>query len=359
MNRINLSNGSNKDAPPCIFDYLKDLEGPFNIKKKESNINNKKKNQNIPPNKSNIINESQNLNIPKINNLSSQLPNFENRPGNAPIFMLEKKENPKVNDFQNNLLAEDKIMFSEGEKKEFEKRQLSYRLTGEIFDEFKSMLETQKEKFHKLTNNERIFESKFINLLDNIKNIAYGSLDSEIKLENLLDKIRSTEAKFSKLKSNMIQKDEAMTKGLDYLKKNINNNINNFSSLKNDDFEKNNPIYKDLIETSENIRKIDNNVKQSWNSITKNDENENEIYCKENNNNNFNDDGDGIFIERKNMDNNTINRIYVRQKDLNNLFTECYNGLYSLKCAQDKIDAKYNIMKMKLINKIKECNENC
>ena len=384
-NSINNNNNNNLSQNPSnIFNNDKGANNPFNIIANNS----KPSNNNIPPtinsnqikkeekkeetniflsqsnnilDKSNIINDSQSQNIPQLNKLPSQIPNFENKPGNVSILIPEKKENPKVNDFLNNLLAEDKIMFSEEEKREFEKRQLSYKLNGEIIDEFKYMLETQKEKYHKLTNNERIFESKFINLVNNIKNIAYGSLDSEIKSEKLSDKIRSIEAKFSKLKSNMIKKDAAMTKGLDYLKKNINNNINNFSSLKNDDFEKNNPIYKDLIETSENVRKIDNDIKQSWNSIIKNNENENEIneiYCKENNINNFNNDRDGIFIERKNMDNNTINRIYVQQKDINNLFTECYFGLYSLKCSQDKIENNYNILKNKLINKIKENNNN-
>ena len=85
-----------------------------------------------------------------------------------------------------------------------------------------------------------------------------------------------------------------------------------------------------------------------------------EIYNKENNRNKFNSDidGDGVIIERIDKENNKINKIYVEQKDVNNILTECYEGLYSLKCAQDEFDNKYNILKNKLINKIKENNNN-
>ena len=388
-NSINNNNNNNQSQkPPNIFNNTKESNNPFNIIPKNNNPSNnniistintnqikneeKKEQSNIflsqsnnilnkSNNNNNISNQSQN--ISQIKNSSSQIPNLENKIGNAPIPIPEQKENKKVNDFINNLLAEDKIMFSEKEKMEFEKRQLSYKTNGEIIDEFKTMLLSQKEKYLKLTNNARIFESKFMNLLNKIKNNSYATLDTEIKMKKLLDKIQLTETKVSKLKSNMINKDTIMTKGLDYLKKNLNNNVNNFTSMTNRNFEENNSFYKELIETSDKIRKIDANIKMAWNTMTQNKNNKdelNEIYNKENNRNKFNSDidGDGVIIERIDKENNKINKIYVEQKDVNNILTECYEGLYSLKCAQDEFDNKYNILKNKLINKIKENNNN-
>ena len=387
LNKNSINNDINNNLsqkPSNIFNNTKESNNPFNIisnnnkpsnnniistintdqikkeeKKEQTNIFLSQSNNIL--NKSNINNDNQSQNNSQIKNSSSQILNFENKIGNAPIPIQEQKEDKKMNDFINNLLAEDKIMFSEKEKMEFEKRQLSYKTNGEIIDEFKSMLLTQKEKYHKFTNNARIFESKFMNLLNNIKNNSYATLNTEIKLKKLLDKIQLTEAKVSKLKSKMINKDTTMTKGLDHLKKNLNNYVNNFTSMTNRNFEENNSFYKELIETSENIKKIDTNIKMSWNSMTqkKNNEDElNEIYHKEKNNNRFDkdNDGDGVIIERIDKENNKINKIYVEQKDINNIFTECYEGLYSLKCAQDEFDNKYNILKNKLINKIKENN---
>ena len=388
INNNNNNNNNQSQKPPNIFNNIKESNNPFNIIPKNNNPSNnniistintnqikneeKKEQSNIFLSQSNnILNKSNNnnninnqsQNISQIKNSSSQLPNLENKIGNEPIPIPEQKENKKVNDFINNLLAEDKIMFSEKEKMEFEKRQLSYKTNGEIIDEFKTMLLSQKEKYLKLTNNARIFESKFMNLLNKIKNNSYATLDTEIKMKKLLDKIQLTETKVSKLKSNMISKDTTMTKGLDYLKKNLNNNVNNFTSMTNRNFDENNSYYKELIETSDKIRKIDANIKMAWNTMTQNKNNKdelNEIYNKENNRNKFNSDidGDGVIIERIDKENNKINKIYVEQKDVNNILTECYEGLYSLKCAQDELDNKYNILKNKLINKIKENNNN-
>ena len=60
--------------------------------------------------------------------------------------------------------------------------------------------------------------------------------------------------------------------------------------------------------------------------------------------------------KRKTSIDNSKNRIYIDQKDVNNIFSECYDGLYSLKCVQDEFDIKYNALKNKLITKINENN---
>ena len=70
--------------------------------------------------------------------------------------------------------------------------------------------------------------------------------------------------------------------------------------------------------------------------------------------NNFN--MDGIVIERKELD--IKKKIYVEQNDIDNIFNECYEGLYSLKRMQDEIDNKYNLLKNKLIIKNYENNDN-
>ena len=76
------------------------------------------------------------------------------------------------------------------------------------------------------------------------------------------------------------------------------------------------------------------------------------------NNNNLiiNDNLDGIIIDRNELDKKK--KIYVEQKDINNIFTECYDGLYGLKCMQDEFDIKYERLKNSLIKKIDESNEN-
>ena len=263
----------------------------------------------------------------------------------------------KANDFINNLFVEEKIIFSEEDHKEFEKKQLSHKLNEELVDEFKNILFTQKEKFEKYVSNARIYDQKFLNLVDNIKTNAYESLNNEIKYKKLLEKIKLTEKNVSNLKLNMTNKDKTMNNAFNYLKKKLTNN-NNYNFMKKSDFEENNGYYKELNETSDKIKKIDNNLNSLFNSFNKNEDNRNEINSidvRNYKNNNFmkrNDNDDTIFIER----NNNKNRIYIDQKDVNNIFSECYDGLYSLKCVQDEFDIKYNALKNKLITKINENN---
>ena len=318
------------------------------------------------------INNNQNKNDEQIKNSilpQNQNQNPENKQNNIQISNSQKKENPKVNEFINNLFAEDKIIFTEEEKKEFEKKQLSHKLNEEILNEFELMLLNQKEKFKKFGNNSRIFGNKYFALLDNIKNISTKALNNESKYKKLLEKIKLTEAKVSKLNLNMINKNASISGGLDYLKKNLNDNNNILSSMVNTNFEKNNPFYKELNGISDKMRKIDNNINIIWNSINKNQENKKEInYSNEKEiknksikiireDNNYN----GIFVEINHSDyadiykdNNNNEKIYVEQKDINNIFSECYDGLYSLKNIEDEINNKYTILKNKLDDKINE-----
>ena len=283
-----------------------------------------------------------------------------------------------MSEFINNLLSEDKIIFSEKEKEEYEKNQLSFKKNEEILDEFKNMLDNHKEKYTKSVSNMRLFDKKFINLINNIKINAAESLNNEMKYKKLMEKIKITETKFTNLKINMTNKDKTITDALDYLKKKMNN-YNNLTTIKTQNFEENNKFYKDLNETSEKIKKIDNNINIIWNSLNRKEENKNELFDisdekqrenyinninnidnyklhRINNNIILNNKMDGIILERNELD--KIKKIYVEQKDLNNIFTECYDGLYGLKSIQDEFDIKYERLKNSLIKKIDERNVN-
>mgnify|MGYP007056208736 FL=1 len=176
----------------------------------------------------------------------------------------------------------------------------------------------------------------------------------------------------------MTNKDKTITDALDYLKKKMNN-YDNLTTIKTQNFEENNKFYKDLNETSEKIKKIDNNINIIWNSLNRKEENKNELFDindekqrenyinninnidnyklhRINNNIILNNKMDGIILERNELD--KIKKIYVEQKDLNNIFTECYDGLYGLKSIQDEFDIKYERLKNSLIKKIDERNVN-
>ena len=141
-------------------------------------------NNNSINNFDNNINPSQNN--AQIKNLAPHIPILESKLGNASIIVQEIKENQKVDDSMDNFFEDDKIMFPEAEKKNFEKRQLSYQTCGEVIDELRSMLFTQKEKYHKFTKYARIFESKFMDILNNILNNSHACLDTQIKSQNLI-----------------------------------------------------------------------------------------------------------------------------------------------------------------------------
>ena len=147
---------------------------------------------------------------------------------------------------------------------------------------------------------------------------------------------------------------------------NRKNNINiNFNSLNRTNFDENFSCYKDVKETCEKVKKIDNDLMLISNSIIKNENNiinKNkemyEIYQEKNKyndeyyfNNKIKNEFSGVWLER-----NSENKIYMDQNIMNNLLSDCYNGLNNLKYAQDEFEFKYDKLKNKLINKINENN---
>ena len=330
----NFDNNINLSQAPPIFDFLHNMEGPLNIK------------SHTDLNKSNTNNINPSQNNAQIKNLAPHIPILESKLGNASIIVQEIKENQKVDDSMDNFFEDDKIMFPEAEKKNFEKRQLSYQTCGEVIDELRSMLFTQKEKYHKFTKYARIFESKFMDILNNILNNSHACLDTQIKSQNLNNKIKLTEAKVSKIKFEIIKADKIMSERLGLIK-------NNFSFLKKKSFEDGCGFYEDLIDAYDKVRQINNNIKSSWDSMTKNENDElSEILNKGNNSNGFNKE-DEIVIERKNVDNVNV-KISISQKDLNHIFTDCYEGLYGLKTLQDEVNFKLDSIEKKLKREIEK-----
>ena len=63
---------------------------------------------------------------------------------------------------------------------------------------------------------------------------------------------------------------------------------------------------------------------------------------------------EGVWIER----NNSQNKIYVEQKELNELLNDCYSGLYGLMAEQEDIERRCENLKNRLIDKINKNSNN-
>ena len=106
-------------------------------------------------------------------------------------------------------------------------------------------------------------------------------------------------------------------------------------------------FYEDFMKISKKCFAIENNIIEAENALGKV---EKEILDKSNGleSNNGNS---GIWIERPNK-----MKIFVSQNEMNNMFTECYDGLMNLKSMQDSIDNKYEILKRSLIKGLGNIN---
>jgi hypothetical protein len=344
-----------------IFSQMNKNEIKKEEKKEELNVFLAQSNQIL--NKSNN-NKEQNQNNNQIkNSIQPQISKNNNNNNNINIIkpILDKNGNSKAKDFINNLFVDDTLIFSENERKDFEKNQLSYKLNEDIVDEFKTMLFNQKERFEKFVHNERIYEQRYTNLVNNINKNSNELLNNGIKMKKLSEKIKSVESKYTDLNLKMTNRDKAVTRAINYIEKNLNNG-NSLSIMKSKNFLEKYGFYKEMGETSDKIESINKNLNTSWNSICKIEDSKNvtdfiyneELEKRKIRMNNFN--MDGIFIERNELD--IKKKIYVEQNDIDNIFNECYEGLFSLKRMQDEIDNKYNLLKNKLIIKNNENNDN-
>ena len=154
-------------------------------------------------------------------------------------------------------------------------------------------------------------------------------------------------------------KNKNISEALDYI--NNNNNIGSNNYIQRFDFEEKNLIFKNLTETAKNMRKIDDDLNTIINNMEKNEQNiyENEKMLYENNENNnglysFNNNLEGVWIERNNLE----GKIYVDQREMNELYNDCYGGLTGLIAEQEEIDKRCDKLKNKLLEKIKKHNNN-
>ena len=108
---------NNNNSKQNILNIIPKIN-PLEIKKEE-----KKEEPNIFISQSNnILNKSND--VPEKSQINNQL-KISDLPSFNPL--QEKKQKSKVSEFINNLLSEDKIIFSEKEKEEYEKNQLSFK----------------------------------------------------------------------------------------------------------------------------------------------------------------------------------------------------------------------------------------
>ena len=162
-----------------------------------------------------------------------------------------------------------------------------------------------------------------------------NSENNMIKTNELFEKMNITIEINNKLKNEITNKNNLISNALlKYKNKILNNNIL-FGGINNNNIFK---IYEDMLDISGKCIKIENNINYSEHIL-----NEKE---KSNSNNkiNNNDDYDGIFIERANKE-----KIYINQNKMNNLLSDCYQGLINLKNMQENIDSKYELLKKKLV----------
>ena len=305
-----------------------------------SNIpNNKPEQKQADNNNNNNQGLNLNLNLPNNNNIILN-PNAPNQ--NQPKSENNKNEMNNINNNMNNNINNnmnikipekpfDVSLSNAKELEEFEKNQMLYKTNSEILNEFKKMLYNQKAKYKQCVQNTRKFERKLIGLIEITETNAIIAKTNEKKGQKIIDKINT----------------------IDYLSKNLENIITNFNDRLNENLipfrdnimhsdkfllNENNSekfkFYENFEHISDKCYLIENAVNEAEQNFFKK---EKEIGDKNKDNN------DGIWIEKNNK------KIFINQNEMNNLFSECYDGLANLKNMQDNIDKQYEILKAKLL----------
>jgi hypothetical protein len=376
INNINIKqNNNNNNISTNINNMNANNNNSFNFfninnKTDNNNINQKLTQNNIKEEKkesSNIFLAQSNNILKKLNNNvnankdENNINNIDESKNKIENIAKNDEENQKASEFINNLLAEDKFVYTEKEQINFEKAQLSYKLNEEIVNELKSMLYSQKEKFKKCVENTRLLEERYHQLTKINEKKARDSMDNLIKYEKIISELNLLSENSNSLKQILSIKTDIMGDALEYLKKNNNYNTKN-TFAQTVDIDDSSSLYSELKNTSGKLRKIDNDLKVITNTMHKNEKNiidrSYNIYDKNNINNiiingqGINDDTAGVWIERENI----RDKIYIEQKDMDNLFNDCYNGLNNFRSEQEEFDMKYDLLKSKLIDKINQNN---
>ena len=286
------------------------------------NINPINQNQN----KEEIINTSvQNNNQNNNNNINQQNPPKEN-----------EAQNPNINDINNPYIkVPDKpfelSLSNSKELEEFEKNQLMHRTNKEIIDDFKKMLDTQKAKFQHCVNNTRKFESKLMSIIEITNDNALMSEINEKNGQKIIGRIESINYRSKNLENIITLFNEKLGNNLTPYKDNI---MNSDKFLLNQNDSAKFKFYENFAEISDKCYNIENSLNEAEQNLAKKEKEINEKNREDN---------DGVWIERNK------GKIFVNQNEVNNLFSECFDGLANLKSMQDTIDKNYEILKEKIM----------
>ena len=316
----------------------------LNKSNKESNINNDKENGN----KEHFI-----INQKSLSNELSQNNNEAQNQNNG-----QKKEDEKADVFLNNLLAEDKLIGSNKKIREYIKNQTLNKFGEEIINEMKSTLDSQKKAYHECVKNTRELEERFYQLGKIGKEEADFALQNQIRYEKLLKEINNLYQNTNSIEQKVSLKNKNFTKIFDYMNQINKDNNNNISYINRINFEDKNQFYKNLMENSKKLRKFEEELNIINSNFERNEQDmfeRDEFYEKYSNNNNelfsFNNDMQGVWIERNNT------KIYVEQKEMDEIYNDCYNGLCGLIDQDEEIMRKIDTFQKKIIEIINKNNK--
>lgn len=378
-NIINTNNSNiNKDTSSDFFNIQnKNIGNSNNAEKKEENniflakSNNFLNKSNNNPNGNNDKNNEKNKvylnfennNKGNNNEINSLFEGMSKNKNDVQSQNIDKKEErKKVDMFLNNVFQEYKFISSEQEMNEFMKNQMLHQFGGEVLNEMKLTLESQKKTYHECVKSTRDFEERYYQLCKMQKEEAEFALQNQFRYEKLLEQLNNLCRKTNELEEKIILKKNDISQVLDYLNKknnnkNMNNDINNnLNYIKTIEFEDKNQFYKGLMESSKKLRKFEdelNIISTNFERNQKNMSERDEFYEKYNHNNglfSFYNNMEGVWIERNN------NKIYVEQKEMDEIYNDCYNGLNGLINEDEEIIKRCDRLKNRIIEKISKNN---
>ena len=328
--------------------FLNNLNNDSNIKK--DNKDNNKGNLNFENNNNgNVIEPKSLLNELSINNNGIQNQNQNN--GN--------KQDKKADEFINNLLAEDKLVSSNKEMKEYIKIQTLNKFGEEVINEIKTTLDEHKKAFHECVKSTREYEERFYELGKIGKEEADFALKNQIRYEKLLKDINNLYQNTNGIEEKVSLKNKNLAKILDHIDKINKENNNNINYINRINFEDKNKFYKDLLENSKRLKKLEDELNIINSNFQRNEQDmfeRDEFYEKYSNNDkglvSFNNDMEGVWIERNNT------KIYVEQKEMDEIYNDCYNGLCGLIDEDKNIMNKIDKLNRKIIEAINKNNKN-
>ena len=326
--------------------FLNNLNNDSNIKK--DNKDNNKGNLNFENNNNgNVIEPKSLLNELSINNNGIQNQNQNN--GN--------KQDKKADEFINNLLAEDKLVSSNKEMKEYIKIQTLNKFGEEVINEIKTTLDEHKKAFHECVKSTREYEERFYELGKIGKEEADFALKNQIRYEKLLKDINNLYQNTNGIEEKVSLKNKNLAKILDHIDKINKENNNNINYINRINFEDKNKFYKDLLENSKRLKKLEDELNIINSNFQRNEQDmfeRDEFYEKYSNNDkglvSFNNDMEGVWIERNNT------KIYVEQKEMDEIYNDCYNGLCGLIDEDKNIMNKIDKLNRKIIEAINKNN---